>query len=327
MLTDSDFLQEYITLPITEQALEYARNFAALQLESEQSKRVFKNTLTVFIVKKYFDILGIASNLVQCESWHPLFQMSGDFADLEIVGKGKLECRPIDNQDNCLRVPFDSQTGRIGYLAVQIDEEEKVLHLLGFTDSLDGEEIAVDKLDPIENFIPYILQASPIVRLDEWLNDKFDVSWQSTEKILYNVAPNSARYSDHRIVSRVKKLKWSKTSELPTILLLVMLSSEEEEVYKIRIQLHSHMTTPSKPLPQGSVKSDYRFISSTKQHLPANMQLSLLSEDNEVLQTVTTRTNPPDDWIQLNQIRCNAFEKFSIEIKLLGEVITQEFII
>ena len=86
-------LEEYgIALPLAQSAYSTANQFAAEQINSDKAERVRLNTLAVWLVNEYFNLMGISTNITGGDSWNPIMRMSADVADLEITGLGYLEC-------------------------------------------------------------------------------------------------------------------------------------------------------------------------------------------------------------------------------------------
>ena len=94
-----------ISLPITAQIRYIANQFAARQQTKEKAEQILLNTIAVSIVNNYLDMLGIHTDLAHSDSRNPVMQLCVNVADLEIVGIGKLECRPIIGNANSCHVP------------------------------------------------------------------------------------------------------------------------------------------------------------------------------------------------------------------------------
>ncbi|MDY7021119.1 MAG: DUF1822 family protein, partial [Cyanobacteriota bacterium] len=119
-----------IPLLIPAQAKILAEQFAAQQPTSRKSRQVYLNTLAVCIVNNYLKILGIPTDLAAGDSWNPSVRLYADVADLEVIGRGRLECRPLPVQrginSKACRIPAEVQSSRIGYVMVELDLEQEL---------------------------------------------------------------------------------------------------------------------------------------------------------------------------------------------------------
>ena len=70
-------------------------------------------------------------------------QLCENVADLEIVGVGKLECRPVTSTANSCHIPWEVRDLRIGYTIVRIDDSLKKAEILGFISQVTTEELLI----------------------------------------------------------------------------------------------------------------------------------------------------------------------------------------
>jgi len=63
-------------------------------------------------------------------------RMTANVADLDVMGKGRIECRPISaferETTSVCYVPTEVQDERIAYIVVQIEPEQSEALILGF---------------------------------------------------------------------------------------------------------------------------------------------------------------------------------------------------
>jgi hypothetical protein len=85
-----------LTLPITQAARTTAQQFASNQPTPEKAEQVRLNTLCVWVVNDYLEIMGIPTSLTSSDSWNPVIRLCANIADLELPGVGRLECRPVN---------------------------------------------------------------------------------------------------------------------------------------------------------------------------------------------------------------------------------------
>ncbi len=322
MLTNLEsILSDAVSIPITVDARSTAKRFADQQLTPQKARQVYQNTLAVLAVNNYLRIAQVLTDPTKGESWDPLLQMSNDVADLYVTNCGHLECRPCTKQQENCRVPFEAQVNRIGYVVVQIDEDNHEATLLGFQDVIEGNELFIQNLQSIKSFIPYLLQVRPIIDLNQWLNSSFDSDWYAAESLLQHKPHKQNHSISGHTISRAKQIQWKIYPELPPVSLVVLVKQHEDEILSIRIQLHPAVSIRKPAL----AKTGFRFASSFRDHLPPHVELSLLSDNNQVLQTVTVRSDPPDDLIQLSRFRCDPCEEFKIQLKFEDERIIERF--
>lgn len=190
---------ESLPMPITQNSLQLARQFAAQQRHPQRQEQVYFNTLAVLAVHDYLAILSIKTDLTECDSWNPAMRLFTDAADLYIKGLGKIECRPVRNlhqnqataNDNLSAnppvncpVPVEARAERIGYIAVAIDEDEKAAKLLGFSPTAETGELVLSELHSLDDFLVHLEHLFDAkVDLNEWLVNVFNPDWQPCEAI------------------------------------------------------------------------------------------------------------------------------------------------
>jgi hypothetical protein len=146
-------------------------------------------------------------------------------------------------------------------------------------------------------------QTSPVTRLGQWLNGLYETGWQALEDCFGpNLQPalglrDSTAVTEYR---RVKALDFGR--EHPALWLFVLLDLEADGRFGIRIRL----------LPL-----------SIHDRLPAEVNLSLQSEDGEVIQSVQSR--PQDSSIQLKRFRCPPNTPFTVNITLADTTHSEPF--
>lgn len=178
-----------ISLPITAQIRYIANQFATRQPTKEKAEQILLNTIAVSILNNYLSMLGIHTDLTHSDSRNPVMQLCENVADLEIVGIGKLECRPVIGAANSCYVPWEVRDLRIGYTVVRIDDSLRKAEILGFIPQVTTEELPLDSLKPIEALIDRIheLRTSQVdnslVNLGQWFNNIFETGWQNVESL------------------------------------------------------------------------------------------------------------------------------------------------
>lgn len=188
-----------LPMPITQKAIHLAWQFACEHQHPQKVEQIYLNTLAVLVVADYLKILDIETDLTQCDSWNPVIRLFENVADLYVKGLGKIECRPIraehkqgenGNQNSAInlpeicRFPTEAREERIGYIVVEIDEDDKEARLLGFAPTADSGELVLRDLHPLDDFLLHLERIyESKVDLRQWLENIFTSDWESVESI------------------------------------------------------------------------------------------------------------------------------------------------
>jgi Protein of unknown function (DUF1822) len=188
-----------LPMPITQKAIHLAWQFACEHQHPQKVEQIYLNTLAVLVVADYLKILDIETDLTQCDSWNPVIRLFENVADLYIKGLGKIECRAIrvehkqgengnensaTNSPEICPVPTEAREERIGYIVVEIDEDEKEARLLGFSPTADSGELVLRDLHPLDDFLLHLEKIyESKVDLRQWLENIFTSDWESVESI------------------------------------------------------------------------------------------------------------------------------------------------
>ena len=91
-------IEDYsLPLPITQTADITAQRFSLQQPNPEKAEQVRLNTLAVYAVHNYLQLMGIPTELTAGDSWNPVMRLCTDVADLEVIGKESLGMSPSEN--------------------------------------------------------------------------------------------------------------------------------------------------------------------------------------------------------------------------------------
>ncbi|NET57701.1 MAG: DUF1822 family protein [Symploca sp. SIO2E6] len=315
-----------LTLPITQEARHAAEQFAAEQLTPEKAEQVRLNTLAVSVVNSYFQMMDVPTNLEVSDSWNPLMRMVANVADLEVVGVGRLECRPLGAQQSSCYIPPEIWQERIGYVLVQIDESSLEATILGFTQTVATEELLISQLTPIEDVFDYFQPVTTAafaataaavertrVNLSQWLAEVFETGWQAVDTLLNPAEPQFAYQFRKRDLTQEDNLelvvKRGKLIDLGTrltnyrVALIIELIPESDQKKQILLQVH----------PLG------REI-----YLLPQLQLTVLDESGLVFLEAQSRSE--DNYIQL-QFSGLPGELFSVQIALGDASIVEDFVL
>ncbi|NEP58116.1 MAG: DUF1822 family protein [Symploca sp. SIO2G7] len=327
-MTDNNYdIQDFaLTLPITQKALQTAEQFAAEQLTPEKAKQVRRNTLAVFVVNNYFQMMNVPTNLEASDSWSPVMRMFSNVADLEVTGVGRLECRPLQAHESSCYIPPEVWQERIGYILVQIDESSQEATVLGFTQTVTTEELPIRELAPIEDVFDYFQPVTTAaiaattavvqrtrVNLSQWLTEVFEAGWQTVDTLLNPAEPELAynfRKRDFAESNAIEiAVKRGKLIDLGTqlagyrVALIIEIIPESDQKKHILLQVH----------PIGK-----------EIYLLPQLQLTVLDESGLVFLEAQSRSE--DNYIQL-QFSGLPGELFSVQVALGDASIIEDFVI
>lgn len=341
MVTPSENIQSsWLQLPITESARTTAQTFAQAQPTPAKARQVLRNSLAVWVMNDYCQMMGLPTDLEQSDSWNPLTQMMANVADLTLPGIGQLECRPVRvDADRCL-VPPEVWDLRVGYVVVALDEPLQTAQLRGFTPTVTEEDLPLSKLQPVEYLFDHVdalrqaIATSPatnlaggvaiameaVVHLSQWLEDIFDAGWQTVETLLNadNITPAmSFRGTDIREniepepspdnaagkIRRAKLIDLAVRLGAQQVVLLVELQPESPTKTHIGLQVHPADGQP---------------------FLPSELELFVLEPSEAIFMQAQSRQ--ADNYIQL-QFSGEPGEHFKVRIILGNAQYLEEFII
>jgi Protein of unknown function (DUF1822) len=291
-----------LRLPITSDALEVAQRFSQSQPPATR-KRIILNTLAVYTVHNYLELMGFPTDLQAGDSWNPIASMCMDVADLAVTGIGKLECRPVTLADREYPIPPEVWLDRIGYTFVHLDLETRTATIQGFTPYAKA-TISPARLQSPEELIDRLhsLMAKPLVKLDRWLQETIEGVWQTVES-LFPTAEFAFRAVPSNAIRRAKMLDLGIQLQGNKVALVVELTPDlTTERTHIRLQVH--------PLDRLS--------------LPPYLQLSVIDDEDRVVLETTSRA--ADDTIQLH-FSGTGGENFVVSIVLGDARITERFVI
>jgi len=318
-----------LPLPITLAARRKAQEFASGQPTPQKAEQVRLNTLAVYAVKDYLEMMGIPCDLSIADIWNPIARLCADVADLEVTGIGRLECRPLKLHEQTCYIPPEVWSDRIGYVVVQIDESSLSATVLGFTQTANTEEVSINQLRPVEDLIDHLNQPMPIaaaptpamarsqqVNLSQWLANAFETGWQTVESLLNPEQPDlafrcrgidSAVLPDSELldvgVRRGKLIDLGIQVAGHPVALIIELTPETERKRSILLQVHP---------------------ADNQLYLPPSLQLTVLDESGATFLEAQSRS--ADNYIQL-QFSGVPGEQFSVRVSLGDASILQDFVI
>ncbi|UKO96109.1 DUF1822 family protein [Nostoc sp. UHCC 0870] len=320
-MTNNTFkLEDFaITLPISQAARTNAQRFANQQPTSAKAEQVRLNTLAVWVVNDYLQMMDIPTNLTASDSWNPIMQLCANVADLEVSSIGRLECRPVLSSNQVCSIPAETWEDRVGYVVVQVDDSCQEAQLLGFVKKVATETLALTQIQPIETLIDRLaqLRTSPVdalVNLSQWFVGQVEAGWQTVESLwnLPELRPGYAFRSpvqevvqgqSETVTRRAKLIDLGIQIDNQPVMLIVEISPESHEKTSIRLQLHS---------------------TGNQMYLPTGVQLKVLDNSGAVFLEAQARR--ADNYIQL-QFRGELQEEFSVQVTFNDMSIKENFVI
>ena len=305
------------TIALDRTAHHWAKTFASQQTTVGKGHRVYLNTLAVCAVQQYLKIV-CQLQLKPGDAWSPSYQSILDVADLVVPGMGKIECRPVLPGEQEMTAPLESIDERIGYVAVQFNEELSAVELLGCTEHLVSGSILLEQLLPIESLIDWVMTNEHTTNLGVILTGIFNNGWESVSSLLKDniesdnremALRNVATSLSHAPFESIHTFTAGKMIDLKvrlgsiSLLLLVGLSKEPDGRIKVRVRLYS---------------------AGKEVQLPPSLQLVLQDSHGQVKSQV--QYPQPMNFIQLNYFRLEPGTQFSIQIALADRSIMESFV-
>ena len=260
-----------LTLPIPQSALQTAQRFAQHQPTAAKAEQVRLNTLAVLVMRNYFELMDIPTDLSSSDSWDPVMQVCMNVADLELPNVGRLECRPV--LPNCDRwlVPAETWEDRVGYVAVQIDEAAQEAQILGFVPTVDAttinddEEAVLSDLQSPEALLNHLYDcrtvtppvSTLVTNLSQWfaaavaeVEQTLSDGWQAVEQIIAppELSPAYA-FRFRRPGETIRRAKRLDLGAIAVALVVDLRTGDTESELDIRLQLMP--TQPAAQLPPG----------------------------------------------------------------------------
>lgn len=325
--------EKAIPLPITQVALMVAGMFASEQPTPSKKRQVYLNTLAVYIVNNYMEMMHISTNLKQGDSWHPSIRLCADVSDLKLTELGHLECRPIspvsltEPATVLCALPEEMPDDRIGCIVVEINEERREANLLGFAKTVSsGELLSIAQLLHMDEFREYLEDLSisnksmeppkKLVNLSQWLQNIVESGWQPPNNLLRKKSDNlalgvrsapaealSSRVKQAKLIEFRSELLESQLIPQSVVLVIVVIPLNKTAQIRIKVEIY--------PI-------------SVQTYLPAQLQISILDASREVVMTGKTKSENEDLRFRF---RGEPGERFSVKLTLGDVDVIENFLI
>lgn len=303
-------------VPLSFDAHDVARQCSSNSDRPDKTQQVYMNTLAVYAVDYYLRLMGFKTDWPHSESRDPIALRVLDVADLEIPDIGKLECRPVLADAEFCELPLEVQEDRVGYAVVRIDPSLKEGEILGFTPTaastialqqLQSVDALLEMLTKLEQAAALSEQGAGVTQLGRWLKNQVETGWEQLETLL----------------GGEPQLEWSLLGT-PSVSEI-----ERGKLVNLDMQLQKHpLVFIAAITPEENDKVGVHLKIRTgkgQSFLPPNLELSLLDETGETLQSVVARQQ--DTLIQLPRFRGDSGEKFQVQIHLADSSFTEAFVL
>ena len=301
------------TVALALEAHARADEFRRYHSNPDKAKQVYLNTLAVYAVNFYLQCREFETDLENSNSWNPVMQTLMDTADLVVKDYGKLECRPVLPEAECICVPVEVWTERIGYIAVQFSESLREATLLGFVEKVTRAELPLSQLRSLQQLPGYLNTIKPVINLSQWFENIFEMGWQAVDALLGNQPELAFRYRSapqneestvrfRKIdVERCKLIEFGISEQAVTM--IVSLTEKSEQDMDISVEV----------LPKPG-----------QTYLPSDLEVMVLNEDGEAVMNI--QAGRDNKTIQL-EFDGEVGDRFGVKI-VLGDIsVTENFVI
>lgn len=170
-----------ISIYLTEADRQQAQDLAKQSLSPDQGAQIYRNTLAVLATRQYLNMLDIPSDLEKSHSFNPVVRLFDDVADLYIPeARGRLECRPMNMGERTCYMPESVHEGRMGYMAVELNNDHTKAIIKGFIQEVLVEQLPVSYLQPLDTLFDYL---APISVLSNWIDGIIGTEWLSWQDV------------------------------------------------------------------------------------------------------------------------------------------------
>ena len=300
------------TVPLSFEAHDIAQQCAE-KSSPTKFRQVYLNTLAVYAVDSYLRCMGFETNSQNTDSRDSIMLKFVDVADLDVVGVGKIECRPVLPDSQTCHIPSDAWENRIGYVAVQLNQSLKAATLLGFTRTAAA-EIPVADLSQLDDFLGYLSEIKQtqtvnsesdrpeFVNLKQWFEGIIEETWLTVEQLL-NPQKVEMMRSFRNAVPIVRGQKIDLGMELAgdSLALIFEIPAQSDSEVEFKVQVH----------PMGN-----------SLYLPEGLKLMVQDESGETV-LIAAEARKSDNFLQLI-IRVELGDCFCVNVALGEAIVTKD---
>ncbi|AFY99353.1 DUF1822 family protein [Calothrix sp. PCC 6303] len=314
------------TIPIDGKMFKIAEKFSQQEKNKQKSRTVYLNTLAILAVDFYCKCIGIKTEPSKSHGLDKIMSSLMNTASLFIKDKGLIECRPVLPKEELCEIPPEVLSERIGYMVVEIDEDNRQAKILGFAKSVENEKLSLTKLNSLHDFLLYLhkLEAvsvmekstnkvdivdvavsqlnTGIVKLSKWFEGLLDGGWEAELAVAKDLAISPVDETEKRESGAAKFIHLQHPSE-PVLLILRQTQVNQDEV-EIVLRL---------------------YPASESIFLLDGIKMTLLDEEDKQIPQLKKQSKA-NNWLQL-RFKGNVGDKFGLKISLGEDSILEKFII
>ena len=295
------------SIPLSFSAHSFAQKNYQDVTNSSQRKQIYLNSLAVYAVNRYLIYMGFTSNLENSDVANSVINKLVNTADLEVNNLGKIECLPVLPGVDVLTISETDFSDRIGYLAVQLNQELTEANILGFTTQIAA-TIPLHQIQSLEEFLQYLtnLEQNQTVKIGDWIAGKVVAGWQQLEQLLSPPQQELAFRFRRKTVSirQARKLDLGMQVNQKSVALVMEITPRNNDNQEVSILLQVH--------PMG------------KKTLPPQIKLIVTDDTEKIVLEAISREN--DNWIQL-AFGAEAGESFSVTVASGDAQVKHNFIV
>ncbi|MEO1427768.1 MAG: DUF1822 family protein [Cyanobacteria bacterium J06633_8] len=311
------------TLTIDGKMINIAEKFSNMH-HAQKSREVYLNTLAVLAFNFYCQCMEIETDLDKSYGVDGIMPYLINTASLFIKDKGLLECRPVLPFQGYCHIPSEVLSERIGYVIVEIDEDNRQARILGFVESVETEKLLLNQLGSLQDFLTYLHKLQPvevkedtinltgiienaanqinegIVKLSKWFDGILDNGWEANLAVAKSISP--VETSANQETGAAKFIHLKHLSEA----LLLILRQTQMSPNEVEIVLRLYPASESIFLLDG-------------------IKMTLLDEGDQKIPQLEKKSKA-SNWLQL-KFKGNIGDKFGLKISLEEDSILEKFVI
>jgi Protein of unknown function (DUF1822) len=339
-----------IVIPLTTADRQLAQVLAADHDDPHTTAQIYANTLAVQAMQTYFRWMQVPVDLAQSRSQN---QPQADVADLYLPELGqRLECCTRRSGETDYHIAPAQQTGRLGYVAVELDPQGYEAKLLGYLpqaklralrSATPAGPIALQQFEPLDALL-VALTPQPIA-LNSWLKGNFSPAWQALPALaapfpefaclpIVNDLPTTANGTDlEALLAQLRsvppddeEMRWKLVERLWSL-------KPDHPAAGVRrgVDLGLYLDGAAialvvsvLPKPDGDLAILLRVYPTQQPHLPAGLQLMGRYESGHAFLEATARDQ--DNYIQL-KFSATTGERFGVQVRHGGGEYMEHFMV
>ncbi|MEM9219305.1 MAG: DUF1822 family protein [Cyanobacteria bacterium P01_F01_bin.150] len=365
-------LYPHSIVPLTNDMHEKAEASCPSGLNLSDTESMYLNLLSIYAVAHYLRRLGYATHDQTEIMTNPVLQSLMDVAPIEVLSAsdegsggdrsspksdafpqrhapqsyGLLECRRVMANDSKMCVPDTIiPEERLGYVAVQFNDDLSEAYLIGYLDSGDVSQymdangaiaVPLDQLRSLDELIIHLQQAYKpshvVTYLTNWLKNIVEESWTSLDHVIgpemqlnYQVREiNPSFQQDLRSTPAISKkprtecaygktIRFNTSQRTETVALITEIIDSSSADLSINLKI-------CPPATKGEPKEDH----SEKVFLPPGLEMVIVDETGDTVMQVQSRDE--NRTIKLG-FEAEPGDRFQLHMSLDDTVIVESFLV